>query len=180
MFFIFLIDMSNDHKQSGIKDASFKVVCIQGCISFNPQPIAHGTCRKVWLGWENPHLRQESLTGRAVKVTAQSVTSHTVPRNAQNWGNACDFFYFWKMQINLIIIKCKSTGVVYLPKQNKSTDGYSKLKSPETREVQETSLNTQCGTGQGVRRSKRPLLACRTRWKCSMETSHNKVKSQIR
>ena len=29
------------------------------------------------------------------------------------------------------------------------------------------------GAGPGVRRSKRPLLACRTRCKCSMETSRN-------
>ena len=29
------------------------------------------------------------------------------------------------------------------------------------------------GTGPGVRRSKRPLLACRTRCICSMETLHN-------
>ena len=36
---------------------------------------------------------------------------------------------------------------------------------------------SQSGTGPGVRRSKRPLLACRTRCICSMETLHNKVKS---
>ena len=30
---------------------------------------------------------------------------------------------------------------------------------------------SQSGTGPGVRRSKRPLLACRTRCKCSMETT---------
>ena len=39
-------------------------------------------------------------------------------------------------------------------------------------------LNTcksQSGTGPGIRRSKRPLLACRTRCICSMETLHNKV-----
>ena len=29
------------------------------------------------------------------------------------------------------------------------------------------------GTGPGVRRSKRPLLACHTRCICSMETLHN-------
>ena len=34
-------------------------------------------------------------------------------------------------------------------------------------------LQTPYGTGPGVRRSKRPLLACRTRCICSMETLHN-------
>ena len=34
-------------------------------------------------------------------------------------------------------------------------------------------LDFQSGTGPGVRRSKRPLLACRTRCICSMETLHN-------
>ena len=34
-------------------------------------------------------------------------------------------------------------------------------------------LQIQNGTGPGVRRSKRPLLACRTRCICSMETLHN-------
>ena len=54
--------------------------------------------------------------------------------------------------------------------QKRSTEGCSKLKSPETRQVGQKS---QSGTGPGVRRSKRPLLACRTRCKCSMEISHN-------
>ena len=31
------------------------------------------------------------------------------------------------------------------------------------------------GTGPGVRRSKRPLLASRNRCKCPMETSRNKI-----
>ena len=35
------------------------------------------------------------------------------------------------------------------------------------------TCKSQSGTGQGVRRSKRPLLACRTRCICSMETLHN-------
>ena len=35
------------------------------------------------------------------------------------------------------------------------------------------TCKSQSGTGPGVRRSKRPLLACRTRCICSMETLHN-------
>ena len=35
------------------------------------------------------------------------------------------------------------------------------------------TCKSESGTGPGVRRSKRPLLACRTRCKCSMETSRN-------
>ena len=42
------------------------------------------------------------------------------------------------------------------------------------------TCKSQSGTGPGVRRSKRPLLAYRTHCKCSIETSRNKVKSQIR
>ena len=34
------------------------------------------------------------------------------------------------------------------------------------------TCKSQSGTGPGVRRSKRPLLECRTRCKCSMETLH--------
>ena len=36
------------------------------------------------------------------------------------------------------------------------------------------------GTGPGVRRSKRPLSACHTRHKCSMETTQNSVKGRVR
>ena len=36
------------------------------------------------------------------------------------------------------------------------------------------------GTGPGARRSKRPLSACHTRRKCSMETYHNSVKGRVR
>ena len=36
------------------------------------------------------------------------------------------------------------------------------------------------GTGLSVRRSKRPLSACQTPHKCSMETSQNSVKSRVR
>ena len=36
------------------------------------------------------------------------------------------------------------------------------------------------GTGPGVRRSKRPLSACHTRRKCSMETTQNSVKGRVR
>ena len=66
-----------------------------------------------------------------------------------------------------------------LLKQKRSTEGYSKFKSPETRQVQERLVSTlehmQVPTWDRtrVRRSKRPLLACRTRCICSMETLHN-------
>ena len=62
-------------------------------------------------------------------------------------------------------------------KYNKSTEGWSKLKSLETRGVQERlvaileHMQVQSETGPGVRRSKRPLLACRARCKCSMKTT---------
>ena len=36
------------------------------------------------------------------------------------------------------------------------------------------------GTGQGVRRSKRPLTACHTRRKFPMETTQNSVKGRVR
>ena len=42
------------------------------------------------------------------------------------------------------------------------------------------TCKSQSGTGPGVRRSKRPLLACRTRCICSMETLGKKSNSVIR
>ena len=36
------------------------------------------------------------------------------------------------------------------------------------------------GTGPGVRRSKRPLSACHSRRKCSIETTQNSVKGRVR
>ena len=81
---------------------------------------------------------------------------------------------------------CKNTGransvssVPYVPKQNRRTEGCSKLKSPDTRQIQEWMVSTleqkqvPTRTWAGVRSSKRPLLACRTNCNCSMETSHN-------
>ena len=44
----------------------------------------------------------------------------------------------------------------------------------------QNTCKSQSGTGPGVRSSKHPLLVCRTRCQCSIETSRNKVKSQIR
>ena len=55
--------------------------------------------------------------------------------------------------------------------------GMFEFNSPETRQVQERlvsileHLQVPKLTGPGVRRSKRPLLTCRTRCKRSMETS---------
>ena len=40
-------------------------------------------------------------------------------------------------------------------------------------------LQIPYGTGPGVRRSKRSLLACHTRCKCSMETTRNSVKVKV-
>ena len=37
----------------------------------------------------------------------------------------------------------------------------------------QNACKSKCGTGPGVQRSKRPLLACHIRCKCSMEISHN-------
>ena len=42
------------------------------------------------------------------------------------------------------------------------------------------ACKTQSGTGPGVRRIKRPLLACRTLFNCFMETSRKWIRSQIR
>ena len=57
------------------------------------------------------------------------------------------------------------------------------VNSPEKIQVREKDWSQQVehmqvpnGTGPGVRRSKRPLSACYTRRKCSMETSHKSVK----
>ena len=61
------------------------------------------------------------------------------------------------------------------------------VKSPEKIQVREKDWSQQVehmqvpnGTGPGVRRSKRPLSACYTRRKCSMETSHKSVEGRVR
>ena len=73
-------------------------------------------------------------------------------------------------------------------KQNReSTEGYSKsIVRKKTTSSEKGLVSTSRtyaspkGTGPGVRRKKRPLSACHTRRKCSMETSQNSVKGQVR
>ena len=73
-------------------------------------------------------------------------------------------------------------------KQNReSTEGYSnsmvrKIKTSSEKGLVWTSSTyaSPKGTGPDVPRSKRPLSACYTRRKCSMETSQNPVKCRVR
>ena len=44
---------------------------------------------------------------------------------------------------------------------------------------QKNICKSKTGRGPGVRRSKRPLSACHTRRKCSMETTQNLVKVEF-
>ena len=72
----------------------------------------------------------------------------------------------------------------HLAKQNReSTEGYSKSivrynndKFGKGLVLTSRTYASPKGTGPGVRRSKRPLSACHTRRKCSMETTQNAVK----
>ena len=81
-----------------------------------------------------------------------------------------------KQAFNVLCQVCVLRANLSRSKYNRSTEGCSKLKSLETRQVQErlvshrNTCKSQSWTGPGVRRSSRPLLACRTRCKCSMET----------
>ena len=75
---------------------------------------------------------------------------------------------------------CLSWFLKCLLKQNKSTEGCSKLKmSVEMTSAGMASTLAQIqvpyGIGPGDRRSKRSLMASRTRCKCPIETSRNKV-----
>ena len=64
-----------------------------------------------------------------------------------------------------------------------STEGYSSRE--KTRQVRENwsqqlgHKQIPKGTKPGVRKGKRPLLACHTRCKCSMETTRNSVKVKL-
>ena len=66
-------------------------------------------------------------------------------------------------------------------KQKRSTEGCWKLKSPETRQVQERLVSTlehmRVPKWDKTRCPEElcPLLACRTRCKCSVETLHNEL-----
>ena len=71
--------------------------------------------------------------------------------------------------------------------KQKLVNAGSKLKSPETRHVQERLVSTlehlqvKNGIGPGVRRGKCHLLTCHYRCKCSLKTAQlSKKKSQIR
>ena len=76
--------------------------------------------------------------------------------------------------------KCHRTCVQCLIKQN--TEVPRDVRNSKVRKQdkfrrdwsqQKNTCKSQSRTGPGVRRSKRPLMACRTRCKCSMETSRN-------
>ena len=74
-------------------------------------------------------------------------------------------------------------------KQNReSTEGLFEVNSPENitpSSVEDLSQQVEHiqipnGTGPDVRRSKRPLSACYTRRKCSIETANKSVKGRVR
>ena len=68
-------------------------------------------------------------------------------------------------------LDCKSKTEVPRDVRNSKVRTQDKFRRNWSRHY--NTCKSQIGTGPGVRRSKRPLLACRTRCKCSMETSHN-------
>ena len=62
-----------------------------------------------------------------------------------------------------------------------STEGYSESivrKKDWSQQVEH--MQVLKGTGPGARRSKRPLSACHTHRKCSIETTQNSVKGRFR
>ena len=80
------------------------------------------------------------------------------------------------------------SGSVAVAKQNReSTEGYSKSIVRKNNDKFGKGLVSTSrtyaspkGTGPSVLRSKRPLSACHTRRKCSMETTQNSVKGWVR
>ena len=105
----------------------------------------------------------------------------------------------FKFNVNKLIIKyrweipfatCSWKGVEFIfERQNrKSTEGYSKSIFRENNDkfgkkglvLTRRTYASPKGTGPGVWRSKRPLSACHTRRKCSMETSQSLIKGRVR
>ena len=73
----------------------------------------------------------------------------------------------FRMSMEPLKAKEKYRGVFEIQKSgDKTSSGEIGLDIRKT-------CKSQSGTGPGVRRSKRPLLACRTRCICSMETLYN-------
>ena len=85
-------------------------------------------------------------------------------------------------------VKWRSLKNIKYCKQNReSTEGYSKSivrkNNDKFGKVLVSTSRTYASpkqTGPGVRRSKRPLSACHTRRKCSMETTKKSVKGRVR
>ena len=61
-------------------------------------------------------------------------------------------------------------GITEVPRNLETPKSGNMTNSGEISLNVRTEAKSQSGTGQGVRRRKRPLLACRTRCNCSMET----------
>ena len=63
-----------------------------------------------------------------------------------------------------------------------STEGYSSKHTASSRNLVSTigaKASPKKGTKPGVQKGKRPLLACYTFCKCSLETTHNSVKVKV-
>ena len=106
----------------------------------------------------SPKVAQDQMSGR-VSVPSR----HATPITYAPWKRK-----FWEMSDSVKISGILSKSCIRSNRYRVS------LVSPSS-----TNVNPN-GTGPGVRRSKRLLLEYRTRCKCSIETSHKWVKSQIR
>ena len=86
----------------------------------------------------------------------------------------------WKIHLILTTARWIKTPRVEIQWDQNSILHRKQDKFGRDRSRHKNTCKSQSGTGPGVGRSKRPLLACRTHCKCSMETLHNSLKSQIR
>ena len=96
---------------------------------------------------------------------------------------------FLKKNPSIVINKMHGKMLYWdVKKQNReSTEGYSKSivrkhndKFGKGLVSTSRTYASPKWTGPGVRRNKRPLSACHTRRKCSMETTQNSVKGRVR
>ena len=126
------------------------------------------------------------------KVKSKLMYKHVNSRNVflTLYLSLCIFLLWMNITLDIrYTIACDTEGIYdkNTMQNRESTEGYSKSIVRKNNDKFGKGLVSTSrtyaspkGTGPGVRRSKHPLSACHTRRKCSMETTQNSVKGQVR
>ena len=138
------------------------------------------------------HINREFTCTRDVSFAIiwnlKSVVVYTC--KAISWLFLQQIFFFilrqFHFQANEFKVSCFKSHpwfsfTIFTKENGESTEGCSKwMVRKKNCSQQVEHMQVLNGTGPGVRRSKRPLSACHTRRKCSLETSQNSVKDRVR